>query len=355
MSSHDEILSEAVRKYPCLYDKGKKSHKDKLTTINAWKKVGEECQISHEEAKRSFENLKRRFAKRRKKINGPSGSSTSEMADAKDKYRELAYLAWLEPHTQLRSTKTNCPAFKQVLATVDEDEDSSSEDDKENRNDDNDEVNIENVDVRSSTDDITPDIMINTEEDLIFTPLTTKDSKRQKKNKTTSQYISDVTKRTKWHQKNTTVEDAQINFFKSAQKAMECPSPNPSPNPSPVVKQDSDNVIFGQYIASQLDQLPMRFQREARHEINNILYSVQNRAEYQTDQQVFSNIPQTSQLQAPMTPYYYQQPYQQTVRPNIPSQISPGSLTYPQNQTVPGNNNSNLSESLGSPVFDLVA
>ena len=72
MSSQGELLSESVRKYPCLYDKSKKSHKDKLSVINAWKEVGEECKITAEEAKRSFENLKRRFAKRRKKVNGPS-------------------------------------------------------------------------------------------------------------------------------------------------------------------------------------------------------------------------------------------------------------------------------------------
>ena len=61
MSSQGELLSESVRKHPCLYDKSKKSHKDKLSVINAWKKVGEECKITAEESKRSFENLKRRF------------------------------------------------------------------------------------------------------------------------------------------------------------------------------------------------------------------------------------------------------------------------------------------------------
>ena len=61
MSSKEEFLAESVRKYPGLYEKSKKSHKDKLSVINAWKKVGEECEITGEEAKHSFENLKRRF------------------------------------------------------------------------------------------------------------------------------------------------------------------------------------------------------------------------------------------------------------------------------------------------------
>ena len=34
-----EELSEAVRGYPCLYDKSKKEYKDKNVTENAWKEV----------------------------------------------------------------------------------------------------------------------------------------------------------------------------------------------------------------------------------------------------------------------------------------------------------------------------
>ena len=36
-----EELGEAVREYPCLYDKGKKEYKDKIVTENAWKEVAD--------------------------------------------------------------------------------------------------------------------------------------------------------------------------------------------------------------------------------------------------------------------------------------------------------------------------
>ena len=34
-----EEVSEAVRAYPCLYDKSKKEYKDNTVTENAWKEV----------------------------------------------------------------------------------------------------------------------------------------------------------------------------------------------------------------------------------------------------------------------------------------------------------------------------
>ena len=37
----NEELAEVIRKYPCLYDKSKKEHKDKNVTENAWKEVAE--------------------------------------------------------------------------------------------------------------------------------------------------------------------------------------------------------------------------------------------------------------------------------------------------------------------------
>ena len=54
----DELLVEAVRKYPVIYDKKKKGHKDKMMIENAWKKVVEEVgSESSEITKRLFENL----------------------------------------------------------------------------------------------------------------------------------------------------------------------------------------------------------------------------------------------------------------------------------------------------------
>ena len=38
---HNEQLAEAVRSYPCLYDKGKIDYKCKNVVANAWRKVAE--------------------------------------------------------------------------------------------------------------------------------------------------------------------------------------------------------------------------------------------------------------------------------------------------------------------------
>ena len=38
----DEKLSEAVRQYPCIYDKADKDYKEQTAVVNAWTKVAED-------------------------------------------------------------------------------------------------------------------------------------------------------------------------------------------------------------------------------------------------------------------------------------------------------------------------
>ena len=61
----DEVLSEAVREFPCIYDKSHKGHKDKVVAANAWKKVMEKVDYcaTAEQAIAAFGNLKRRYQK----------------------------------------------------------------------------------------------------------------------------------------------------------------------------------------------------------------------------------------------------------------------------------------------------
>jgi len=40
----NELLSETVRKYQCLYDKSKK--KDKIVVANAWKEVADQLEFT---------------------------------------------------------------------------------------------------------------------------------------------------------------------------------------------------------------------------------------------------------------------------------------------------------------------
>ena len=96
-----------------------------------------------------------------------------------------------------------------------------------------------------------------------------------------SSKISETTGRQKWHQKGPTLEEAQINFFKSAENVFK-------KDEEPIVttnKENKENVSsygnnhFAKFITAELDQLPKKIQRIARYEIANALYNVQNRAD----------------------------------------------------------------------------
>lgn len=75
----DELLSEAVREYPALYDKSRKGHHDKALLKNCWVKVAEVCGLEDDkEATRLFGNLKKRYNKARSKAKLPSGSGLKD-------------------------------------------------------------------------------------------------------------------------------------------------------------------------------------------------------------------------------------------------------------------------------------
>ena len=55
----EEIFTEVVRRYPAIYAKSSKGHRDKRMVENAWKEVVDECKLeSVEEAKKWFKNIK---------------------------------------------------------------------------------------------------------------------------------------------------------------------------------------------------------------------------------------------------------------------------------------------------------
>ena len=88
----DEMLSEAVREYPALYDKSKKGHHDRNLIKNCWIKVAEVCGLEDDkEANRLFGNLKKRYNKARSKAKLPSGSAPKYSK----KLESYAYLSWL--------------------------------------------------------------------------------------------------------------------------------------------------------------------------------------------------------------------------------------------------------------------
>ena len=108
----DEELSEAVRKFKCLYDKSKKGHHDKNMIKNCWRQVAETvgCKDA-DEAEHLFSNLKKRYNKARKAANCGTGSSRKTAENNNKKLDELSYLSWLTPYIQLRGTRTNFKAM----------------------------------------------------------------------------------------------------------------------------------------------------------------------------------------------------------------------------------------------------
>lgn len=264
----DEILAEAVRKYPVIYDKGKKGHKDRTMVLNAWKAVVQEAGLEDvATAQRLFGNLKKRFNKRRRNSKGVSGSGLADVAQAKERLKELHFLAWLEPHVSLRETKSNCPDFRELLNSLPTECDDQQIDIEVNVDNDNEEDESD----ESSSDKENEEPI---QEDLIFTPPPSKTLKVKKRPR------SATTNKEKWHQERSSLEEAQIGFFKSAEQIFQ--SEKEKTNNSSIKEIDEVNSHFGKFIACEIDQLPKKYQRIARHNMSSVLFEVQNKVEQES-------------------------------------------------------------------------
>ena len=310
----DEKLSEAVKQYPVLYKKSNKNYKDKNIVLNAWKAVAEQCDMENpDDAKKMFANLKKRFSKRRRAAKAPSGSGTASVTDAKENLRELAFLSWLEPYVQLRRTRTNLKTKKKSaiqtvreLASYDPDSDDESENDDsidsiianednedqydDNNKDENDE-DYEGYHDDEEEDGVDGDadtgIMGNKDnhsttgqeaDELFNVDINEMKEKRKKSAKTVQKKpkkVSEVTGRAKWHHKEKTMEEVQMDFFKSVGEQIKSDC---APETAPPVAE-TENDLFGKYIAKQIAKLPEKFQRIARHEVGNTIFHVQSRAD----------------------------------------------------------------------------
>ena len=319
----EEIFTEVVRKYPVIYAKTSKGHRDKRMVENAWKEVIEECQIkSIEEAKKWFLNIKKRFGKRRKCSKGPSGSGKKDVDGAVADYQDMAYLAWLAPHMQSRNTKTNVQ-FKEMAAKY-ADEDAIpilanfSEDEEDEEEGGDSQGTLAKEDVHESPDDFdgTPTEMAddisfatNVEEEGLKRKQSQKQNQKQLLNKKTdvstakSKKISETTGRQKWNQKIDKMDALQKKFLENASAALLSPSNDD--------KESSPNAPFGSFIAYELDLLPARYLREAKRELTKVIYAIQGKAE---DEEIsMQSLPINQQLPFSYspTPNQYQQQQQQ--------------------------------------------
>lgn len=297
MPVSDEELSETIRRFPVLFDKNAKGHRDKLIVKNAWEEVVKSCDLeSIKEAQRLFTNLKKRFNKRRKESKGASGSGTQDLREARERFKDMEYLAWLEPFIKLRATKSNIK-FKELLNNV------------ESESDDDDSLSL------CPTEDPESPCMVesNVPDSQLPLPLPTilpdfspeNDSESVKKSnapkskcKTKTSKTSEITGRQKWHQKkDDDLDSIQREFLSEARDALKkTKEPDNTQECSP-------NMNFGKYIVNELDQLPAKYQRKAKHEMVNILYSYQDKAEEENTQQLYNS--------AQFNPYLHRVPQTQ--------------------------------------------
>ena len=109
-------------------------------------------------------------------------------------------------------------------------------------------------------------------------------------------------------------------------------------------KGKSRNDYFGKYITTKLDQLPETFQRIAKHEINNILFNVQNRAEQEyVQKQAIQKQQHVSQSRADQYQYEQYMIQQQQLGSN---------WSYFQNIYQHGNNQHFLNLSARQPTIN---
>jgi len=107
--SFPKRLSDSVRRYPCLYDKTSKDHKDKSVILNAWNIVSDELELENgQRAEHLFKNLRKRYSRKRltlKKMQQSSTAGTDMLKKANEDVNEMVFLEWLIPYMRKRSTR----------------------------------------------------------------------------------------------------------------------------------------------------------------------------------------------------------------------------------------------------------
>lgn len=205
-------------------------------------------------AKQLFENLKKRFSKRRNDLKKAerSGTSTSAVEKAKESMREYSFLVWLIPYIKLRATKTNVPPASIEKATPISPTptiDTGSIVDEQDYDDANfyDEVTSEGQCFNENIEE-TPKNM----------------------RKRSGDDISKVTGQEKWSKKKPDLDKEELSVLKSLQKAFESPQEEPK-------KDDID--LFGMLVSAELRKLGKREQRLAKHQIQNVIFTLQTQQE----------------------------------------------------------------------------
>ena len=104
MDAFEEILCDAVRRYPHLYNPSLQSYKDAQMTSNSWGEIARCLGKEEKVCRAKWKYLRDRFVKIKKKAKGRSGASGGKMLPAI--YHQLS---WLTQFVKHRETDSNFP------------------------------------------------------------------------------------------------------------------------------------------------------------------------------------------------------------------------------------------------------
>lgn len=196
------------------------------------------------EAKRRFENLKKRYSKKKKakKDATRSGSGSKEASAAERDLKKYEFLSWLAPFLRLKATEDNLSMYVPQQNTDVEESDSS----KSDSDDEGSPVN--NKSISSNADNIE-----------------NKDPNR---------------KRVIRKRPSTSIPSQEDVVLNKIVKVLEEPSQN----------QDADDV-FGMMVSKEMKGLSERNKRKLKNEINNLIFKYQE-DEFEPRQRPMQSSPQ---------------------------------------------------------------
>ena len=233
-----------------------KAHKENNVVENAWEEISKALDFveSSTKCKLHFDNMKKRYVKKRNDVRkaDKTGTSLAEKEKAENAFIPYKFLQWMDPFIATRSSKTNIPSLRQSPSAVITPQPNEDEDDPISMNsDDNEDEFRDYVDAldtsRNQSESTTPTSLNRS----LFPRMRT--TKKQGKRIKTSELI----------------DSEEIRLMKELQ------------NDIKVKRERLENLqtnpdqIYGQMLASELSQFREDEKCLIKHEIRNVIFKYQ--------------------------------------------------------------------------------
>ena len=239
-------LAIGVQKYLCLYDKAVSAFYNKNQKKNAWEAVEKDIGLETGEAtKNAFTSLRTKYVRRKKTLKDlkRSGTDAEKVMKAEKDMREYLFLSWLDRFVHERN-KCNLQNNENDMEASEPVEHNITEIDA---------IIFDDVDIQNRS---SSPASLGPESGNVIA-------------EKPSSAIFQATGQLKW------VKDNKAS--NKRQKITEAPSSNTeilrklTETLMKEEKEDSEEDVFGKYVASELKGLNMRQKRLAKNEITNIL------------------------------------------------------------------------------------